>query len=95
MGLHGHEGSADGVGAAWASCHTGNAGLCRHFHTRIKGVDTVDGAELGSNRIIQLVVVVAFIGDAVSVQSDVAVGLYETGVYIEAGSVDDFCALTA
>jgi len=38
---------------------------------------------------------VAFIADAVSVQSDVAVGLYETGVYIEAGSVDDFCALTA
>ena len=37
----------------------------------------------------------ALIADAVSVQSDVAVCLYETGIHVETGSVDDFCALTA
>ena len=84
----GRKGSTNRIGAARTGCKAGNTGLCRHLHTRIEGVDAIDGLYLWSDRIVQLIVVLSLIADSIAIKADVAVCVYKARIHVEAGRIN-------
>lgn len=61
-----------------------------HLHTRIEGVDAIDGLYLWSDRIVQLIVVLSLIANSVAVKADVAVCVYKARIHVISGDIDLF-----
>ena len=86
-GLEGREGTAQHVGAAGTGAQRGHAAAHRVLQRFVEGVDAVDGPQLGRHRVVILVVILAFVADGPAVQADVAVGLHQSGIDVQAGGV--------
>ena len=91
--LQHREGAAHHVGAAGAGAGGGHAAPDGVGEGLVLGVDGVDGPQLGSQGVHDLVIVHALPAHALVVQADVAVGLHAAGSQQAAAGVDDGAAL--
>ena len=92
-GLDGGKGSAQNVCAAGADVQGGYAGFPGFFEGEVEGLNGVDCAQLGGKNIVVLVVIRAFVADAVAVKTDMAVRLDKAGIDIFTCRFDDLTAL--
>ena len=86
-------GPADRIRAALSCRYRRHAGKRRHTDRRIQRIETVDRAQLRGAHIVILVIVSAFKTDSVTVQSQMAMCFYKTGIYVLTGGIDDFAFL--
>ena len=79
--------AADGVGAARAGDNRGHAALPGLLKAAVKGVDGVNGPELGGDGVGDLVAVVTFKAQTVAKHTQMAMGVHQTGVDMAAGHI--------
>ena len=92
-GLDGGEGASQHIGAAGPHTDTGNSCGGSHGKGRVKGLHTVDSPHLGTDDVVQLIVIHPLIANAVTVQPDMAVGLHEARIHLQPLRIDDLRAL--
>ena len=85
--LDGGKGTAQHISAARPGAHAGNSCFPCMGKGGIARVDAVNGAQLRGPDVIHLVVVVAFVPDAITIQADMGVRIHKTGENIQPGSI--------
>jgi len=81
--LDGNESAAQHIGAARSYADTGHTGRRRLGKCGVHGLHTVDAPQLGTDDIIQLIVIHPLITDSITVQPDVSVSLHETWIHMK------------
>ena len=88
--FHGDELPADGIGAARAGEHAGDACGDGFGKAAVHGVYAVDGPQLGGDRIAHFVTLVGLYAQAVAAYAQVAMGVDKAGQGQRAGSIVPF-----
>lgn len=88
--FHGDELPADGIGAARAGEHAGDACGGGFGKAAVHGVYAVDGPQLGGDRIAHFVTLVGLYAQAVAAYAQVAMGVDKAGQGQRAGSIVPF-----
>ena len=89
--LNGDTGTTDDIGRTGQAAHDGKAALARFGDTKAPGIERVDHADMGGNRIGGFIIIVAAALGTGFTHGQMAVGIDEAGCDPLALEVDDLC----
>ena len=92
-GLDSGKGTAQHIGAPRSHTDTGDPRCPRHGKSRVHGLHPVNPPHLRTDDIVHLIVIHAFITDAVPVQTDVSMSLHKARIHLQAFCIHNLGAL--
>ena len=92
-GLNCKKCSTKNIGASWASSYAGHTAHSCHIDRRIHGVKAVNAAKLWGTGITSLIIILSLKTDSITIQSQMAVGIYKSRINVSSGRIHHFCSI--